>query len=68
MNPEEIRMLTERIRQELKELRIVLTRINDGWERARRSNDDYYLDSVALNLHGFLFRFRTYICPDCRNG
>lgn len=57
MNPEEIRMLTERIRQELKELRIVLTRINDGWERARRSNDDYYLDSVALNLHGFYSGF-----------
>ena len=25
----------------------------EGWERARRSNDDYYLDGVALNLHGF---------------
>jgi len=26
---------------------------NEGWQRARRANDDYYLDSVALNLHGF---------------
>lgn len=57
MNTEETRVLIERIHQELKELRIVLTRINDGWERARRSNDDYYLDSVALNLHGFYSGF-----------
>ncbi|MDO9303062.1 MAG: hypothetical protein Q7T89_16865 [Anaerolineales bacterium] len=57
MNPEETRVLIERIHQDLKELRIVLTRINDGWERARRSNDDYYLDSVALNLHGFYSGF-----------
>ena len=27
--------------------------MNEGWERARRSDDDYYLDRVALNLHGF---------------
>ena len=57
MNPEETRALIERIHQELKELRIVLTRINDDWERACRSNDDYYLDSVALNLHGFYSGF-----------
>ncbi len=23
------------------------------WERAKKNNDDYYLDGVALNLHGF---------------
>jgi hypothetical protein len=49
--------LIERVHQDLQELRIVLTRINDGWERATRSNDDYYLDSVALNLHGFYSGF-----------
>ncbi len=57
MNPEETRVLIERIHQELQELQIVLTRINDVWERARRSSDDYYLDSVALNLHGFYSGF-----------
>jgi hypothetical protein len=57
MNPEETRALIDRIHQELKELHIVLTRINDVWEHARRSNDDYYLDSVALNLHGFYSGF-----------
>lgn len=30
-----------------------MARLNDGWERARRSNDDLYIDAVALNLHGF---------------
>ena len=45
--------LANRIRQELKELERVLARISEGWQRARRSGDDYYIDSVALNLHGF---------------
>jgi hypothetical protein len=45
--------LAQRIRQELVEVGHVLARVGEGWQRARRSNDDYYLDSVALNLHGF---------------
>lgn len=45
--------LANRIRLELIELERVLSRIQEGWQRAQRSNDDYYLDSVALNLHGF---------------
>jgi hypothetical protein len=45
--------LAERIRQEIIEVEHVVARIGEGWQRARRSNDDYYLDSVALNLHGF---------------
>lgn len=45
--------LASRIREELNELERVLTRIGEGWERVQRSNDDYYLDGVALNLHGF---------------
>ena len=27
--------------------------MEEGWQRAQRAADDYYLDSVALNLHGF---------------
>ena len=50
MNDEELKELTARIRQELDEIRRVLPRINEGWERARRLNDDYYIDSVALNF------------------
>jgi len=45
--------LAVRIRSELKDIARVLQRMEGGWERARRSSDDYYLDGVALNLHGF---------------
>jgi hypothetical protein len=57
MRDEELATLAERIRQELGEISRVVTRIGEGWERARRSNDDYYLDGVALNLHGFYSGF-----------
>lgn len=53
MTAEKISELTLRIRQELEDISRVLKRMNDAWERARRSNDDIYIDSVALNLHGF---------------
>ncbi len=53
MKDEELKELTSRIRQELEELGRVLARMNEGGERAHRSGDDYYLDGVALNLHGF---------------
>lgn len=49
----ELQALADRIRRELSELERVLTRIREGWQRARQTGDDYYLDSVALNLHGF---------------
>lgn len=45
--------LAERIRQELSELDQVVERLLEAWQRAQRSGDDFYLDSVALNLHGF---------------
>jgi len=45
--------LADRIRNELVELEEVLRRIKEGWNHATRSTDDHYLDSVALNLHGF---------------
>lgn len=48
----ELEQLGERIRTELAELEQVLRRTEAGWQRAERSGDDYYLDGVALNLHG----------------
>lgn len=48
-----LRQLSARIRSELKDVERVLHRVEEGWKRARRSSDDYYLDGVALNLHGF---------------
>lgn len=45
--------LAGRIRQDLVELETLIQRSTSAWERARRTGDEYYLDSVALNLHGF---------------
>lgn len=49
----QLKELAERIRSELLELERVVERVQSAWERAERSGDDYYLDAVALNLHGF---------------
>ena len=57
MNGDEFAGLNKRIHQELREIQRVMTRISDGWERARRSNDDFYIDGVALNLHGLYSGF-----------
>lgn len=48
-----LRRISNRIRSEIIELEQVLQRIEEGWKRAKRSGDNYYLDGVALNLHGF---------------
>ncbi len=45
--------LAVRIRAELAELDHIADRVAEAWERALSVGDDYYLDSVALNLHGF---------------
>jgi hypothetical protein len=50
---DKLRLLAQRIRENLDDLEQVVDRIAAGWQRARQTNDDYYLDSVALNLHGF---------------
>lgn len=70
--------LTERIRQEMVELDQVVTRLSEAWQRARRSGDDFYLDSVALNLHGFYsgiewilnawLKHWMAVCPKAKTG
>ena len=50
---ERLARLAERIRQDMAELEHVVERTRGGWQRTLESGDDYYLDSVALNLHGF---------------
>ena len=57
MKDEEVTALVRRIHQELEELQRVLNRIQEGWKLFRRSNDDLYLDGVALNLHGLYSGF-----------
>ena len=46
-------VLAGRILAELDELKILDERIRLGMEKAKTQNDDFYIDSVALNLHGF---------------
>lgn len=45
-------LLAARIISELKELSVLAKRAEQGLKKAKEKNDDYYLDSVALNLHG----------------
>jgi len=45
--------LAGRMREELSEIVQVVNRAQAGWERAKQTGDDFYLDSVALNLHSF---------------
>lgn len=47
--------LAERIRGEVPELERVVQRVLKSWEQGKRLPDqqNVYLDSVALNLHGF---------------
>jgi hypothetical protein len=46
-------LLAARILAELEDIEITVERAMQGWERAKTKNDEYYLDGVALNLHGF---------------
>jgi hypothetical protein len=46
-------VLAARILTELKEISKLVCRIEQGWKKAKKGEDDFYLDSVALNLHGF---------------
>ena len=50
---ERLTRLAERIRSELVDLDRLVERAREGLRRAKRADDDLYLDSVALNLHGF---------------
>ena len=44
--------ITKRIKDELNEIERLTSRINTGLKKAKQSADDYYIDGVALNLHG----------------
>jgi hypothetical protein len=44
--------LAIRIRESFAELDLLMRRIEEGWQRYLSSGDDFYLDGVALNLHG----------------
>ena len=46
-------VLAGRILAELQELSTLVQRAEQGWVKASESRDDFFLDGVALNLHGF---------------
>ena len=51
---ERYRRLAERLRSELSDLEREVQRARSAWEAARTAADPgAYIDSVALNLHGF---------------
>lgn len=50
---EQLLRIADRIRDELDELSRLLQRTQEGMRRAQQTSDDFYWDSVALNLHGF---------------
>jgi len=47
-----IKQTSDRIRTGVAEMEDLVHRVKEGWVRAERSGDTYYLDGVALNLHG----------------
>jgi len=52
VNPQAV-ILSARIETELAELKLVAERTLKAWDKADKQDDDFYLDSVALNLHAF---------------
>lgn len=47
------KILANRIEHEINDIETLISRIEKGLEKAKVSSDDYYIDGVALNLHGF---------------
>ncbi len=45
--------LAGRIRRDIKDLETVVERCQDIWQQYTTSQDDRFLDGVALNLHSF---------------
>jgi len=46
-------LLSARIDSELSEIKLVVARTLQAWDKATKQHDDFFLDSVALNLHAF---------------
>ena len=48
-----LQKLASRISSEVDYLKSVTMKIEEGWKRFEQTADEFYIDSVALNLHGF---------------
>lgn len=53
MSEKKILTFIAKIEDDLNELDKLVLRIEKAWEKYNISHDDFYLDSTALNLHGF---------------
>ncbi len=49
----DLAVLAQRLVDELSEIEQIIARVKTAWQQFQRSSDSLYLDSVALNLHGF---------------
>jgi hypothetical protein len=46
-------VLASRILNEVSSLGLVVARVENAWKKAAANNDEFYFDSVALNIHSF---------------
>ena len=46
-------VLASRILNEISSLGLVVARVESAWKAAAANNDEFYFDSVALNIHSF---------------
>jgi hypothetical protein len=46
-------VLASRILNEISSLGMVVARVESAWKAAAADNDEFYFDSVALNIHSF---------------
>ena len=46
-------VLASRILNEVASLGFVVARVETAWKKAAANNDEFYFDSVALNIHSF---------------
>jgi hypothetical protein len=52
MNRKNLTLLS-RIEKEIKDIDLLIDKISSAWERVQETDDPFFIDSVALNLHGF---------------
>lgn len=45
--------LISRIEREIADIELLVEKIQKGWEKTKQNEESFFLDSVALNLHGF---------------
>ena len=46
-------VLASRIMNEISSLAVVVARVESAWKAAAANDDEFYFDSVALNIHSF---------------